>query len=156
VLGVILVAMVVLIALLFVGGVHSNNQVTRLRQDGVPVDVVVTSCLGVAAGSGSTASTYTCSGEFALGGRHHNAIIGGDSTYHPVGQHLRGVSIPGDPALLATAPSVAAEHASTSVFIVPTVLAVVVIALAFWVVRARRHRDRSRQRTTGAPPGQSS
>jgi hypothetical protein len=152
---VVLVAMVILIALLVVGGVHSNNQVTRLRQHGVPVDVVVTSCLGVAAGSGSTASTYTCSGDFSLGGHRHTAIIGGDSTYHPVGLHLRGVSIPGDPALLATAPSVAAEHASTSAFIVPAVLAVAVIALVLWVVRARRLGDRSGQRTAGASPGQS-
>jgi hypothetical protein len=148
--GVVLVVIVLLIALFFVGGVHRNNQVTRLRQHGVPVDVTVTSCLGVAAGSGSTASTFTCNGEFTLDGHRHNAVIGGVTTYRPAGQHLRGVSVPGDPALLSTAQSVAAERASTSVFIVPIILTVALIGLVLWVVLARRRHDIASDEATSA------
>jgi hypothetical protein len=150
---VILAVMVVLIALLFVGGVHSNNQKTRLRQHGVPVDLVVTSCYGVAAGSGSTPSTFTCNGQYTLDGQRHTEVIGGDTTYHAAGVHLRGVAVPGDAALLSTVESVAAEHASISVFIVPIALSAVMIALVLWAVGVRRRRDHSGQKAV-PPPGQ--
>jgi hypothetical protein len=136
--GTILVALAVIIVFLFVGGVHSNSQKTRLRNHGVSVDVVVTSCFGVAAGSGSTRSTFTCNGEFSLGGHRHAGIIGGDTTYQAAGAHVRGVADPSDPALFATARSVADEHASNSVYLVPIVLSVALIALVGWVVGTRR------------------
>lgn len=124
---------------LFVAGAHRNTQITRLRHDGVPVQVTVTSCLGLLGGSGSNAAGYTCSGRFVLDGRRYHETIPGIAL-HPVGTTLRAVAVPGDPALMAPLNQVADEHPSDKVYILPTVLAVVALAGVGAALLARRRR----------------
>jgi hypothetical protein len=130
--------LVVFIAFLFIAGVHRNNQVTQLQHQGVPVDIIVSGCLGVSSGSGSTPASWTCTGSFSVGGHRHKEVIGGVSTFQPVGRHIDGVTVPNNPSLLSTAQAVAHEHPSKSVFVVPVVLLVVLVFLAAWLVRIRR------------------
>jgi len=140
--GLVAVTLAVLVVILFVAGVHRNNQITELHQRGVAVEVRVSGCLGLLGGSGSNAAGYQCRGSYALDGHTYNEAIPGD-TLHPPGTKLRAVAVPGDPALLATAGAVAAEHASGRVFILPAVLLVVLVALAgAVVVTTRRRRTR--------------
>lgn len=107
---------------LFVAGAHRNAQVARLRQDGVPVQVTVTSCLGQLGGSGSNAAGYTCSGSFVLDGRRYDETIPG-LTLRPVGTTFRALAVPGDPALMAPVSQVAVERPSDKVYVLPAVLA---------------------------------
>jgi hypothetical protein len=134
-----LVTLGVLAIVFFVGGAHRNAQVTRLKQHGVPVVMTVTNCIGVASGSGSTPASFTCRGTFTLSGHRYNEIIGGTSALFPAGSSVRAVTVPGDPALVSTARSVASEHSSFSVFVVPIVLTALFVAgLLAVVVRRRR------------------
>ncbi|MGH9080290.1 MAG: hypothetical protein ACRDYE_09510 [Acidimicrobiales bacterium] len=62
----------------------------------------------------------------------------GDTTPVP-GAEFRAVTVPGDPALLATVSTVSSEHASWRVFILPTLLMVVlvIVLISLAVVRRR-------------------
>jgi hypothetical protein len=136
-----LVALAILVVFFSVVGAHHNDQINRLRHDGVPVTVTVSTCQGLLGGSGSNAAGYSCRGAFTVSGHRYNEAIPGNSFYAP-GTTLRSVTVPGDPALLSPARSVAAEHASWKVFILPGVL-LVVLLLLLGVLLARRRRARA-------------
>ena len=137
-LGLCLVALAVVAAILFVVGAHKNAQITRLRQDGVPVTVTVTGCLGLLGGSGSNPAGYACKGRFVLDGHRYLESVPGD-VLRPVGTKVRAVAAAGDPPLLSTRQEVDTEHASGSVFIVPSILLAVLVGLiGVLVVRKRR------------------
>ncbi len=136
--GLCLVTLAVVAAILFVVGAHKNAQITRLRQDGVPVTVTVTGCLGLLGGSGSNGAGYACKGRFALDGHRYLESLPGNAL-HPVGAKVRAVAVAGDPPLLSTRQQVETERASWTVFIVPSVLLLVLAAIvAALVVRSRR------------------
>jgi hypothetical protein len=116
-----LLALAVLVVVLFLAGVRKNEQITQLRQHGVAVEVTISGCLGLMGGSGSNLVGYACRGTFTLDGRRYNEAIPGN-TLHPPGTTLQDLTVPGDPALLATARAVATEHPSRKVFILPTIL----------------------------------
>ncbi|HXQ59452.1 MAG TPA: hypothetical protein VN799_05115 [Acidimicrobiales bacterium] len=138
--GLSLTGLAVLAGALFAAGVHKNTQITSLRRHGVAVEITVSGCLGLLGGSGSNAAGYSCRGSFVLAGHRENEPIPGD-TLLPPGTRLRGVAVPGDPALVTTAGALAREHASWRVYIVPTVLAVVlVLSVGALVLRRRRPR----------------
>jgi hypothetical protein len=137
-----LVTLAVLAVVFAVGGAHRNGQVTRLTQHGVPVVMSITNCVGVASGSGSTPASFTCRGTFTLSGHRYDEILGGTQAQYPVGSSVKAVSVPGDPALVSTASSVAGEHASFSVFVVPIVLTV--LFAAGLVLLIRQHRPSTR------------
>jgi hypothetical protein len=128
----------VLGVLLLVSGAHRNAQITELHQHGQKVQISVSGCIGVASGSGSTPATFTCRGSFALSGHRHNEIIGGQTARLNVGSIVQGVAVPDDPALVATTRSVATEHTSFSVFILPIVLLVAFAGLTIVIVLRRR------------------
>jgi hypothetical protein len=135
-----LVGLAALVVVFFLGGLHRNDQVDRLQHQGVPVTVTVTSCIGVAGGSGSTPATFTCQGSFTLDGQRHVEVIGGITTFLHTGTKVAAVTASGDPALLSAARSVATEHSSSSVYIVPAILLVllaILVALAIWYERRR-------------------
>jgi len=133
----VLLSLVVLAAALFVVGAHKNAQINRLRQDGVPVEVTVSGCLGLLGGSGSNPAGFACKGTFTVHGQHYDGAIPGNTFYRP-GTTLRAVSVPGDPALFSTAAIVDSEHASARVFIVPTILVVVLALLVGGLVLRRQ------------------
>jgi hypothetical protein len=137
----VLSALAVTVAALFVAGAHRNAQVTRLRRQGVPVQVTVTSCLGLLGGSGSNAAGYTCRGSFALAGRRYDEVIPGIAL-RPVGSTLSALAVPGDPALMAPVSQVAAEHPSAKVYLLPGALAAVLALGAGTVVLVSRRSAR--------------
>jgi hypothetical protein len=140
--GLVLVGMTVLVVILSVAAVHKNTQITSLRRHGVPVVITITGCRGLLGGSGSNAAGYACRGSFTLDGRRYNEVIPGN-TLHPPGTTLRGVSVPGDPVLVTTARMLAGEHSSGRVFILPAILAVVLLFLAGTLVLRRQRRRRT-------------
>jgi hypothetical protein len=124
----------------FWSGAEKNSQITRLQHQGIPVEATVTGCLGLLGGSGSNPVGYQCRGNITLDGRNHDEVIPGDSLYRP-GTTLQLITVEGDPALLATPGSLANEHASMSVFIVPTILLLITGAGALLLLQKRRLRS---------------
>jgi hypothetical protein len=137
--GLVAVTLAVLVVILFLAGVHRNDQITELHRRGVAVEVTVSGCMGLLGGSGSNAAGYQCRGSYTLDGHTYTEAIPGD-TLHPPGTRLRAVAVPGDPALLSTAGAVAAEHASGRVFVLPAVLLAALVALAAAVIARTRRR----------------
>lgn len=125
--------------LLTVAGLHRNAQVAALRSHGVVVEVRATGCIGLMGGSGSNLAGYRCEGSFVLGGRRHTDTIP-DGVLHRPGSTVRAVTVPSDPALLATLGQLAGERPSARVFLLPGVLfgALVLGGVALLAVRRRR------------------
>jgi hypothetical protein len=138
----LLAALAVLVVILFIAGTHKNSQITQLHRHGVPVAIRISGCRGLLGGSGSNPAGYACRGSFTLDGSRHNESIPGN-TLHPPGTMLRGVAVPGDPALVTTAGALAAEQASGRVFILPAILLVVLVfGTGAFVVTLRPRRRR--------------
>ncbi len=138
VVGVGLLALAVLAVALLVAGVQRNAQITQLRQHGVPVEVTVSQCEGLMGGSGSNLAGYACRGTFSLDGRRYDEALPG-STFHAPGAAVRVLTVPGDPALVATVGGLSTEHASAKVFVLPTILlAVLAFVVTALVLRCRR------------------
>jgi uncharacterized integral membrane protein len=136
--GLGLAILAALVVVLFLSGLHKNAQISNLRQHGVVVDLKVTTCVGLIGGSGSNGAGYSCRGTFTVDGHRYNEAIPG-TAFHAVGQNLRVVTVPGDPALLSPVHTVAREHTSWSVYIVPAVLLLALLLLiAFLIYRQRR------------------
>jgi hypothetical protein len=151
VIGICLVGVAVLGVILLVAGFHKNAQITSLRQSGVPVEIKVTGCMGLLGGSGSNAAGYDCRGTFTLDGQSYTENLPGNSLQVP-GTTLRGISVPGDPALVSTPSVVAAEHPSWTVFVLPVILLVLVAAILGGLF-IRRRRVRGTTRADRIPAG---
>ena len=134
--GIILVTLAVLVVVFTVVGLDKNHQIDQLRNQGVPVDVTVTSCQGLLGGSGSNAAGYACRGTYKLGGHRYNEQLPGTALHAP-GTIIRAVAVPGDPALVSPVSVVDSEHASATVFILPAVLLVLLVAILAVVVLRR-------------------
>jgi hypothetical protein len=132
-----LVTLAVLVVVLFVAGVHKNDQINRLRAHGVPVTVTVSGCLGLLGGSGSNPAGYACRGTFTLDGHRYSEDIPGN-VLRPPGTKVEAVAVPDNPPLLSTRHAVATDRASASVFIVPAILLAVLVVLAGAVLLRRR------------------
>jgi hypothetical protein len=137
VLGICFIGLASSVIVLFVAGAHRNAQIARLHQQGVPVTATVTGCIGLLGGSGSNIAGYQCRGWFELEGRHYSESIPGSTFYRP-GSTLRAITVPGDPALLAKPATLASEHPSRSVFVLPTVLLGILVLSAGALFLRRR------------------
>ena len=134
----LLAALVVVAVVLAVAGTQKNNQIDRLRQDGVPVTITVSSCLGLLlGGSGSNAAGYTCRGTFTAAGHRYTEGIPGDTLYPP-GTTIRAVRVPGDPALISPLTVLATEQPSWRVYLLPAVLLAGAALLLVLLVYSRR------------------
>ena len=138
-----LVGLAALSAVLFVVGFQKNAQIARLHNEGVPVTITVSGCLGLLGGSGSNAAGYECRGSYTLDGRPFNEPIPGNAMYDP-GTKLHGVAVPGDPALVTTAAILRTEHVSGRVFVLPSIL-LALLVLTLGAFAARRRRSARRQ-----------
>jgi hypothetical protein len=153
VIGICLVGVAILAVILLVAGFQKNAQINSLRNNGVPVQIKVTGCMGLLGGSGSNAAGYDCRGTFTLGGRTYTENLPGNTLLIP-GTTLPGVSVPGDPALVSTPSAVASQHPSWTVFAIPVILLVLLAAiLGLLFVRYRRARGspRADRIRTGSP-----
>ena len=143
--------MLCLIVVFTVAGIHSNNQIDALHDQGVPVTVTVTGCLGLLGGSGSNAAGYSCHGSYTIGGHRYTESLPG-TAFHRPGSTIPAVAVPGDPALLSPLSVVDRQRSSAGVFVVPAVLAGVLLALVGVIVRWHRSRPAA---TIGGPPARS-
>jgi hypothetical protein len=135
VLWALLGSLAILSIAMVVNGLHHNARAQRLQHHGVAVPVTVTSCLGHATGTGITVNGFTCRGSFALGGRHHNEVIGGSAALFSRGQVVQGVVDPQDPSNLSTARTVKHMTAASRPFAlaaIPALALVVIGGLAYW------------------------
>ncbi|MFZ0249727.1 MAG: hypothetical protein WAL61_07260 [Acidimicrobiales bacterium] len=137
--GIVLATLAVLAIVFTIVGVHTNQQDDRLHDDGVPVSFTVTGCLGLLGGSGSNAAGYSCRGTYTLEGHRYAVALPGNSFHRP-GSTVRAIAVPGDPALVSPASIVATEHSSAGVFVLPAVLAVVLLALVVLLLVLHRRR----------------
>ena len=83
VVGICLTALAATVIVLFVAGIQKNAQITRLRRQGVAVEVTVSGCLGLMGGSGSNLAGYECKGTFSLDGHRYSDAIPGSAFYSP-------------------------------------------------------------------------
>jgi hypothetical protein len=133
--GSAIVALAVLVIVLTIQAVHKNSRIDGLQRRGVPVDVTVTSCLGILSGTGITVTSFQCSGSFVLAGRTYNAVIGGSNVNHAAGDVVKAVADPKHPTSVSTASALVNAHSSWRAFIGPAmlfVLLVLLIAGAAW------------------------
>jgi len=134
--GALLIAVLtVIVTVSFVSAVNDNARINRLRSHGIPVVVTVANCVGNIGGSGSNGAGYTCRGAYRINGVTYHEVIGSKTTLSKVGTKVRCVA---DPARLSTielSSAVAASSASPSNYVVPSLLALVLIALISILVR---------------------
>jgi hypothetical protein len=147
----LVLVLAVLVVVLYAAGARKNAQVTKLRDHGVPVVVTVTHCRGELGGSGSNGAGFVCRGAYRLGGRRYVEPIPGNTRYDP-GTTIKAVAVPDDPQLVAPAATVAGEHSSATVYVLPTVLLVALLATC-GAVLWRWRRRRARSGPTDAPGG---
>ncbi len=146
--GALVLAMfAVTVAVSFVSAAHDNARIERLKFRGVPVVVTVTNCVGNIGGSGSNASGYTCHGSYRVSGEKYQEVIGSKSTLSSVGSKVQGVADPDRPSTVELASAVARSSTSTSVYVVPIVLALLFVALTLLFLRRLRS-SRSHLSTT--------
>ena len=143
--GVCLLALAATVTVLLAAGIEKNAQITRLRHDGVPVEVTVTGCFGLMGGSGSNLAGYDCKGTFTLGGRRYSDAIPGNALFSS-GTRLRGIAVPEDPGLFSTPRVLATERPSSRVFLLPgLLLAALVLGTAGLIMKRRGLRAASRR-----------
>lgn len=133
-----LAGLAALFAVLSLAGVQKNSQIERLRQHGIPVEVTVSGCLGLMGGSGSNLVGYQCRGTYTIGGHRYDEGIPGVG-FHAPGSKLAGITVAADPALFTTAATLATEHASARVFVLPLILFCTELLLMGALFLRRRH-----------------
>jgi hypothetical protein len=102
--------------------------------------------VGNIGGSGSNAAGYTCHGSYRVDGVRYVEIIGSKTTQSPAGTEVRAVADPNRPSTVELASAVARSTSSSSVYVVPSILALVFVVLALALLRRQRSFDRSKRR----------
>jgi hypothetical protein len=138
VIGICLVTLLALVIVFTVAGVNKNSQINSLHHNGVPVDVRITSCLGLMGGSGSNTAGYSCNGTFIVHGRRYTESLPG-TAFHKLGTTVPAIVVPSDPALMSPTSIVRNQHTSASVFLLPGILLIVLLLLAGLIVLRLRH-----------------
>jgi hypothetical protein len=126
--GLCLAALASTSVVLFVVGAHQNGQISALKKSGVQVVETVTGCQGLLGGSGSNGAGYSCKGTVTLNGRTYNDSVP-DNLLYPPGAKVKVVVDSQNPGLVASIATVKNEHASNSVYVLPTILLVAFLAL---------------------------
>jgi hypothetical protein len=130
-------ALVVIVIVSFISAMNDHARIDRLKSHGIPVTVTVTNCEGNIGGSGSNAAGYTCRGQYRVNGMHYQEIIGSKTTFSAPGSTARAVADPDRPSTIELASAVASSSASLSVYWVPGILALLLAALSFILIRHR-------------------
>lgn len=141
VVGLFLATLAVLGVVFIVVGVNKNQQINELKDHGVPVTYVVSTCVGLLGGSGSNGAGYSCQGTYTIDGHRYSQNLPGSSLYAS-GDRVEAISVRSDPTLLSTPAILAGERASANVFVLPAVLLGACALLGFAVLlRLRQQRS---------------
>jgi hypothetical protein len=144
--AVLLTLFAVIVVVTFLSATNDNARIDRLKSHGVSVAVTVTSCVGNIGGSGSNAAGYTCHGSYRVDGVRYEEVIGSKTTQSRAGTKVRAIADPSRPSTVALASAVAREESSSSVYVVPSVLALVFVVLTLALLRRQRSLSRRRGR----------
>lgn len=148
-----LATLAIVAVVLFIAGAQKNAQISELRTEGVTIKVTVTGCMGLLGGSGSNAAGYACRGTYTFRGHRYDEAIPGNVNLIPHST-LPVVIARGEPTLVSTVEAVRREHPSWRVFIVPAVLALlVVVAIALLLVKRGRSQVIGQRSGPGPNPG---
>jgi hypothetical protein len=107
-------------------------------------------CIGNVGGSGSNGAGYTCRGQYRVGASTYRELIGSMTTFSASGTTVRAVADPAHHASVVLASAVKASSASPGSYVVPGLLAIVLVALALALRRVAR-----RTPSPGRPAGSS-
>jgi hypothetical protein len=134
----LIVVLASIVTVSFISAANDNARIDRLKSHGVPVVVTVTGCVGNIGGSGSNAAGYTCRGEYRVNGVHYHEVIGSKNSSSNVGSRVRAVADPAQPSTIELATALARSSASASVYVVPGLLALLLVVLALVLVRRQK------------------
>lgn len=134
-----LVAVALVVLAIAVQAGREGSRSDRLARHGVPVRVTVTSCLGVATGTGITATDFTCQGSFVLDGHRHVDRIGGTASLFPTGTVIRGVTDPASPASLSIASAVAPSRGDGRAYLLGAIALLLLLIAGIMTWRLRRN-----------------
>jgi hypothetical protein len=137
--GITLVTLAVLVVVFTIIGIDKNRQIDQLHDQGVPVTFTIAGCQGLLGGSGTNVAGYACHGTYVLRGQRYGAQLPG-TALHPPGSTVTAVAVPGDPALVSPVSIVDSERSSASVYILPAILLVVLVALLVPLALRRRRK----------------
>ncbi len=135
--AIVVATLAVLVVVFTFVGINKNHQIDELHNQGVAVNVTITSCQGLLGGSGSNGAGYACRGTYSLDGRRYNEQLPGTSLHAP-GTVIHAIAVPEDPALVSPVSVVHDEHSSATVFVLPAVLLVLLVAVLVIVLLRRR------------------
>jgi MYXO-CTERM domain-containing protein len=139
VMGTLVIAVLAVIVIVsFISAANDNARIDRLKSHGVSVVVTVTNCVGNIGGSGSNAAGYTCHGEYRVKGVMFHEVIGSKTTFSTTGTAVRGVADPAHPSTVELTSAVASSSASPSAYVVPSLLALLLVALTMILLRRRQ------------------
>lgn len=133
-----LVLFALAIAVSFVSAASDNARIERMKAHGISVTVTVVDCLGNIGGSGSNAAGYTCRGAYVIAGTTYRELIGSMSGFAAPGARVRGVVDPSRHSTVELASAVSTSTASSGAYVIPGVLAIVLVALALATLRVSR------------------
>jgi len=139
---VILVLFAIVIVVSFVSAARDNARIDRLKDRGIAVNVRVSSCVGNLGGSGSNIANYTCQGSYEVKGHSYNEVIGGKSTFSPPGSQVRAVVDPSKYSTVELASALSVARASSTRYVAPIILVVVLVVLAGGLVLVARRTKR--------------
>ncbi len=140
-----LVAFAVVIAVAFASVVNHNASVSRLKNGGIHVTVIVESCLGNIGGSGSNSAGFTCHGHYRIGNTPFHELIGSLTTYVAPGTSVQGVVDPAQPSKVVLASAVRRSNPSEAAFIAPVILLFLFLTLSVLLIGKARRQLGSRE-----------
>ena len=140
-----LVAFAVVIAVAFASVVNHNASVSRLKDGGIHVTVIVERCDGNIGGSGSNSAGFTCHGHYRIGNTQFHELIGSLTTYVAPGTSVQGVVDPSQSSTVVLASAVRRSSPSNAAFIAPVILLFLLLSLSVLLMRQARRELRSRQ-----------
>ena len=124
-----LIVVTVLLVISVISATKDNARITRMKDHGVAVSVVVTSCIGNLGGSGSNAANYTCRGHYLVAGTPYDEVIGAMTKFAAPGTHVPAVADPSRPSTIELASAVTSSSASPGAYAIPGLLGVALLAL---------------------------
>jgi hypothetical protein len=117
---------------------HTASQIRALRDHGVPVKATVTSCFGIASGTGITATGYLCTARFTLDGAQHSDTLTGTQLLYQPGTTVDALTDPNDLGVLRMAANVNKSHPALPQFVTPALILLAAVGLLALAVPRRR------------------
>jgi len=138
--GVALVIFAAITIISFISAANDNARIDRLQTHGISTIVTVDNCVGNLGGSGSNIVNYTCSGDYRVVGVAYREVIVGQLNYLAPGTLVRAIVDPSHPGSVELRSVLARSSTSSSVYVAPSILALVLVVLVAGYVRLLRRK----------------